>query len=32
MELAGLNRGTFAMKNFSFTTNLSAELIAANFF
>jgi hypothetical protein len=30
--LAGFNRDAFAKKNFSFTTNLSAGHIAANFF
>jgi hypothetical protein len=32
MKLAGFYRGDFAEKNISFTTNLSAEHNAANFF
>jgi len=30
-KLAGFHRDAFAVKNFSFTTNLSAEHVAANF-
>jgi len=31
-EVGGFYRDAFAVKNFSFTTNLSAEHVAANFF
>jgi len=31
-EVAGFYQDAFAVKNFSFTTNLSAEHMAANFF
>jgi len=31
-EVGGFFRDAFAQKNFSFTTNLSAEYIATNFF